>query len=80
MSRIEESLIGHEWVLSAMHSAGVKIDEICGRPVMLIPIKEWGYAPIDPEMEMPHQKDSWVLVFEFRTGQTWVWDKHIMEG
>ena len=53
---------GDEWVLSALNSAGVEIDEICGRPVMLIPITDWGYAPIDPEMEMPHQKDSWVLV------------------
>jgi len=67
-------------LLSVLHVIGGRYDEICGRPVILIPIKDWAYAPIDPDMEMPHQKDNWVLVVELRTGETWVWDTFIMEG
>jgi hypothetical protein len=64
-----------------MHSAGVMLDEMCGRPVMLIPIKDWAYAPVDLAVqEMPHQVGNWVLVFEISTGETWVWDSWILEG
>ena len=66
-----------EFIFNVLHRMGAKIDDLCGRKVLLLPITEWGYAPIDSNDLQPHQ--DWVLVVE-ETGDTWIWDSWILEG
>ena len=54
----------------------IKVEEMCGRKVILIPIKSWGYAPIFDDY---NEHQEWVLVIE-ENGKTWIWDSCIMEG
>ena len=48
---------------------------------MLIPIKDWAYAPVNEKFVdwafKEHQE--WVLVIE-EDGKTWIWDSWILEG
>ena len=64
-------------VMRWLNATGAKIDSLCDRAVLIIPIKDWGYAPINPEMVQEHQE--WVLVIE-ENGNTWIWDSWILEG
>tara|TARA_R100000664_G_scaffold2504_1_gene6246 strand:+ start:2018 stop:2230 length:213 start_codon:yes stop_codon:yes gene_type:complete len=57
----------------------IKIDEICGRKVILIPLKDWGYAPVDRLLPVKEDYKEWVLVIE-ENGKTWLWDSCIMEA
>lgn len=51
--------------------------ELNGRNVMLIPIKDFAYLPIDVNDFKGHEE--WVLVIE-EDGNTWIWDSWINEG
>lgn len=64
-------------LLGFLKALGANFDTMCGRPVLVIPIKDWGYAPINPEMVQEHQE--WVLVVE-EDGNSWIWDSWILEG
>jgi|TARA_R100000479_G_scaffold173670_1_gene120213 hypothetical protein len=71
------------FIFNVLHSMGAKITDMCGRTVLILPIKDWGYLPIS-EMDEVYQewvqeRQEWVLVVE-EDGNTWVWDSWIMEG
>jgi len=67
-------------VMRFLKNTGAKFDTLCGRMVMLIPIKEWGYAPVHPSLFNERTgHEEWVLVVE-ETGDTWIWDSWILEG
>ena len=57
--------------------AGAEWIEMCGRKVMIIPLKNFGYLPVDTAIIREHQK--WVMVVE-ESGRTWIWDSYIMEA
>jgi len=57
--------------------ADAKFIEMCGREVMIIPLKNFGYLPVDTAIIQEHQK--WVMVIE-KSGRTWIWDSYIMEA
>ena len=48
-----------------------------GREVLLIPIRDWAYSPVDTNDLDDYRK--WVLVVE-KDGKTWIWDSYTMEG
>ena len=48
-----------------------------GREVLLIPIRDWAYSPVDANDLDDYRK--WVLVVE-KDGKTWIWDSYTMEG
>lgn len=60
-----------------LKKAGFEWIEMCGREVMIIPLKNFGYLPVDTAIIQEHQK--WVMVVE-KSGRTWIWDSYIMEA
>lgn len=66
-------------VMRFLKATGAKFESICDRLVMLIPIKNWGYAPVEGNEDMMQPHQDWVLVIE-ETGDTWIWDSWILEG
>jgi len=51
--------------------------DMVGREVLLIPIQDWAYLPIECHQEEDYRK--WVMVVE-KDGKTWIWDSVTMEG
>ena len=66
-------------LLNFLKALGANFDELCGRTVLLIPIKDWGYAPIQDGTEVTMKVRDWVLVVE-EDGNSWIWDGWILEG
>ena len=60
-----------------LSNVGAKVEDMCGREVLIIPIKQLAYLPIDVNDLNP--KHKWVLVIE-KNGSSWVWDSLTMEG
>jgi len=60
-----------------LRRANATIEDMVGREVMIIPIKDLAYLPIDVNDLNP--KHKWVLVIE-EDGSTWIWDSVTMEG
>ncbi len=57
--------------------AKARVEDMVGREVMIIPIQDWAYSPVDVNDLDDYRK--WVLVIE-KNGKTWIWDSYTMEG
>ena len=57
--------------------AKARVEDMVGREVMIIPIRDWAYAPMRPRDTDDYRK--WVLVVE-KDGKSWIWDSFTMEG
>lgn len=60
-----------------LRNTKARIEDMVGRDVMIIPIQDWAYSPVDANDLDDYRK--WVLVIE-QNGKTWIWDSYTMEG
>ena len=56
-----------------------RMENLCGRDVMIIPIRDFAYLLPHEIIDHRNPKYEWVLVIE-KNGKTWIWDSVTMEG